>query len=164
MYRMKKKSVWILGGIGGIIVACLACLLPIVVLLAVIQIPLRTNPGMEQGMKILMNDPEVIKVFGAPVQQGIIIMGQIKTTMYGSGSGNLWTPISGPKTSGEATIHVLKQEEGPWYVSDMSIRVNKKQLLIWHADQSTAGFKTVRGSSSQPLTPTFPPATTVPTP
>jgi hypothetical protein len=163
--KMNKRSVWILGGIAGLLLAILACLGPIVVTLAVIQIPLRTNPGLEQGMKILQNDPAVIKVFGTPVRQGIIVMGTISTTLHGSGFGNLWTPISGPKNSGEATIHVQKPEDGPWVVTSMSIRVNSKHQLVWNANKSSSGFISLSTPPpGKPSSPTNPPAITVPTP
>jgi hypothetical protein len=163
---MKKKTIWIFGGIGGMIfLGLLACLLPVVIILAMVQIPLRFNPGMEQGMNILKNDPEVIKVFGSPIQQGIIIMGQTRSNFYGSGNGNLWTPISGPKNKGEVTINVQKPEDGPWFVKNMSIRVNGKPVLDWKDSASASGFTPVQTPPPrQSSQPTLMPPTMVPTP
>jgi hypothetical protein len=163
---MKKKTILIFGGLGGmVILALLACLLPMVVMLTLVEYPLRSNPGMEQGMKILKNDPEVIKVFGSPVQQGLIIMGQTKTNLYGSGYGNLWTSISGPKNKGEVTVHVQKPEDGSWFVKNMSIRVNGKPVLDWNDSESASGFTYVRTPPPrQSSQPTLIPPTMVPTP
>jgi hypothetical protein len=163
---MKKKTILIFGGLGGMVMlALLACLLPMVAMLALVEYPLRSNPGMEQGMKILKNDPEVIKVFGSPVQQGIIIMGQTRSNLYGSGNGNLWTPISGPKNKGEVTIYVQKPEDGDWFVKNMSIRINGKPVLDWNDSESASGFTPVSTPPPrQSPQPTLMIATRVPTP
>jgi hypothetical protein len=163
---MKKKSKAALFGVSGILVLCLGCVVVvggIVGFVYLITLPLRANPGMVQGMQIIKNDPAVAELFGSPVRQSLIIMGTLKTGLYGSGYGNLWTPISGPHNNGEADIYVTKPEGGQWQLESMSIRINRKLVLVWDADQAGSGFRKQAANPNPAGTP-MPPATAFPSP
>jgi hypothetical protein len=166
---MKKKSKLALFGISGILILCLGSLAATIGFVYLISLPLRTNPGLLEGMQIIQNDPAAAELFGSPIRQSVIIMGSLKTTLYGGGFGNLWTPISGPLKNGEANFHVTKPEGGEWHVDSISIRVNRKLVLLWDADQAGSGFRRYASpptpsSSSTPMPPptTVPPPTAVP--
>jgi hypothetical protein len=161
----QKANVRLFGaiGIGIICLGCLGFLALFAAIFAVVEIPLKNNPGMQQGMKIIENDPAVIAIFGSPVKPGIIVMGRINTTMYGSGMGSLWTTISGPKNQGEANLSISKSEGGNWQLNSMDIRVDKKVVLDWRAEESNRGFHPNPSIPSSSSTP-FQPATVVPTP
>ena len=159
-------------GIQFIVIICLACLALVAAIFAFIIRPLKSNPGMVQGMKIIKNDPEVAKVFGSPIRQSIIVMGQLHYSLNGEGWGTLWTPISGPKNTGTANLVVTKPTGGKWELDSMSIDVNRKVVLVyWDVHKSDSGFQYIGSTPSSSNTPVqFPaatpiqPPTEVPTP
>jgi hypothetical protein len=161
---MKKKSKAALFGVSGILIlSCLVLVGVIVGLVYLFTLPLRSNQGMVQGMEIIKNDPAVAEMFGSPIRQSLIVMGNLKTTLYGSGVGNLSTPISGPHNNGEANFYVTKPEGGSWQLESMSIRINKKLVLVWDAKTANSGFRKT-DSTPTPSSTSIPPATAVPPP
>ena len=128
---MQKKSTGTLFGISGILLVCLGCFGLAAFVYAVGCLPLELNPGYSQGMQILQNDPAVKEELGAPIHPSYIVMGKTEESMYGDGTGNLWTPIFGSHKRGEVDIYVAKAEGGPWHVLDMTIHVDGKRVLTW---------------------------------
>jgi Cytochrome oxidase complex assembly protein 1 len=161
---MKRKSILIiLGSLLGIGLICLACLAQAAAVYFISTLPLRLNPGLAQGMKIINNDPVVAETFGSPVRSSLFVMGKLQEFLHGDGTGSIWTPISGPKNKGEANFYVKKTKGGSWQLDSISIDMDGDETLVWDAKKSNAGFRKIVPIPSLPITP-MPLATIVPIP
>jgi hypothetical protein len=159
---MQKKTNVTLSLKGALILG-LAGIILIAAIFAITVLPLRFNPAMVQGMKIIRSDPAVAESFGTPIRQSLLVTGVLHEYSDGGGIGNLWTPISGPKHHAEAYISVSRPAGGTWQLTSISIHVNRFLMLIWYADKSNLGFQYVPLAPSPSSTPIQPP-TEVPTP
>jgi len=112
------------GGIKGIlffvvfiiVISIMGCLISSVGTLAAIFLPTYLNAGLVEGMGIIKNDPVVAEMFGSPIRNIPIILGETSVDAYGSGSGHLTTFISGSKGRGDVSVLVRKPEGGDWQV------------------------------------------------
>jgi hypothetical protein len=104
-------------------------------------LPLRNNPGVKQGMEIVLNDPAVVEMFGAPVRQGLLVTGTIETYTDGDKIGTLSTSISGSKEKGTVGFYLNQPDGGEWEVTSMSIRIGKKIVLTWDLKRASEGIR-----------------------
>ncbi len=121
-----------------LIASIVACIAFVVGILALIFVPLRTNPVYRMGVELAKNDPAVIELLGSPVKDGFFVIGQTHGYFYGDDTANLQGSISGPKRHG--LLFVYGQGKGDtWKILSMSIRVDGKLVLTY--DTSEQGFQ-----------------------
>jgi len=72
------------------------------------------------GVATARSDPRVIEVLGEPIEEGLLLMGEISES-DSAGSADLSIPMSGPEGSGR--IHVVATKTGgEWEYEKMTFR------------------------------------------
>jgi hypothetical protein len=139
-----------------------SCLIVLTALYAILFLPLRLNPALVQGMKIIKGDPLIAEMFGAPIHQGLFVMGKLQGFRYGDGTGDLETSINGPFEKGDVTFFMNKPRGGEWQLESMVIYVNGQLAMTWDSDKPDVGFQIYPPSSPASGSATMIPSTSVP--
>lgn len=71
----------------------------------------------ELSLQTVRNSPDVIAVFGEPVEPGMFVMGSVETT-NGTGEANLQYSLTGPNASGSVQFYAIKQG-GQWSIQEL---------------------------------------------
>lgn len=101
---------------------------------------LKSNGAYRQGMDIARKDAAVIEVFGEPVNGGFFVVGTIKGFGYGPRVASLDVSISGPRAHGILYVFGREREDRQWRVTDMSIDIGGKRVLLWDEEHPEKGF------------------------
>ncbi len=101
----------------------------------------RNHPVYTQAVTLAKNDPDVIEVFGTPVNDGWLVSGETSEGV-GSGSASFSTSISGPNASGQMNISGSK-EGSEWRVTSITIYVDGERVLFYDPHDSEVGFQRV---------------------
>ena len=152
------KKVFSITCIGMLVFTFLGILLVLAAVYAVFLLPLRSNPGVVQSMKIIQSDPVVADMFGSPIQQSPFIIGTVQHFLYGGGVASLTTFISGPKQSASVDLYATEDTDGNWTARSISIRIHGKLVLRWDSLDRPQGFRkmNIRYAPSTPPAPATP--------
>jgi len=81
----------------------------------------------KMAMRRVQTDPRAAKAFGAPIESGWLVTGNIRIS-GSSGNADLQIPISGPK--GKGTIYAAGvKSAGTWRLTSLKVRLPSNTLI-----------------------------------
>lgn len=135
------KKTYLFGASVTAIVIAVICIGVICGIPAYIFGSMKFHPVYRMGLELAKNDPAVIELLGSPVKGGFLVIGTEKKYLYGGGTANWESSISGSKKHGRIFIFGTENDDGTWQVKDMDIRVDGRIVLMYEGSEPGKGFQ-----------------------
>lgn len=82
----------------------------------------------ELSLQTVRNSPEVVAVFGTPIEPGMFVTGSVETT-NGNGEASMQYSVSGPNASGKVQFYAIKQS-GQWFIQELWVVLDEGRGAI----------------------------------